>query len=57
LRRIAPNDLERGHALRPYLVELRRDARVTGVDLEPFTRAEFADHVAALRGAPVEVSV
>jgi DNA-binding CsgD family transcriptional regulator len=47
------DDLDRAHPLRPYLVELRRDVRVVAVDLEPFSRAEFADHVAAIRGAPV----
>ena len=41
--------LARGHPLRPYLVELGRDPRVTRITLAPFTRAEFADHVAMLR--------
>jgi DNA-binding CsgD family transcriptional regulator/tetratricopeptide (TPR) repeat protein len=41
---------EIGSALRPYLVELRRDARVEQVDLEPFSRAEFVDHAAAILG-------
>lgn len=45
-------DLDRAHPVRPYLVELRRDARVECVDLEPFTRAEFADLVTAIHGAP-----
>jgi hypothetical protein len=44
------DDLDRAHPLRPYLVELRRDARVQSIDLEPFSRAEFADHVAAILG-------
>jgi DNA-binding CsgD family transcriptional regulator len=46
------DDLHRAHPLRPYLVELRRDPRVQRVDLEPFSRAELADHVAAILGAP-----
>ena len=44
------DDLHRAHPLRPDLVELRRDARVQHIDLEPFSRAGFADHVAALLG-------
>jgi predicted ATPase len=44
------DDLHRAHPLRPYLVELRRDARVQRIDLEPFSRTEFADHVAAILG-------
>jgi DNA-binding CsgD family transcriptional regulator len=44
------DDLHRTHPLRPYLGELRRDARVQHIDLEPFSRAEFVDHVAALLG-------
>ena len=44
------DDLLRAHPLRPYLVELRRDARVQPIDLQPFSRAEFADHVAAILG-------
>lgn len=42
--------LVRGHPLRPYLVELGRDSRVTRITLAPFTRDEFADHVATLGG-------
>ena len=45
--------LARGHPLRPYLVELGRDPRVTRITLAPFTRAEFADHVAMLRATPL----
>ena len=44
------DDLDRAHPLRPYLVELRRDARVQLIDLEPFSRADFAEHVAAILG-------
>ncbi|HSK90570.1 MAG TPA: FAD-dependent oxidoreductase [Euzebyales bacterium] len=44
------DDIHRAHPLRPYLVELRRDARVRSIDLAPFTRAEFNDHVAAILG-------
>jgi DNA-binding CsgD family transcriptional regulator/tetratricopeptide (TPR) repeat protein len=44
------DDIHREHPLRPYLAELRRDARVERVDLAPFSRAEFADLVAAILG-------
>jgi DNA-binding CsgD family transcriptional regulator/tetratricopeptide (TPR) repeat protein len=44
------DDLDRRHPVRPYLVELRRDPRVECIDLVPFSRAEFADHVAAVLG-------
>ena len=44
------DDLHRAHTLRPYLVELRRDAHVQSLDLEPFSRDELADHVAAIVG-------
>ena len=44
------DDLRREHPLRPYLVELRRDTRVEQVALEPFSRAEFVDHVVAVLG-------
>jgi ATP/maltotriose-dependent transcriptional regulator MalT len=40
--------LARDHPVRPYLVELGRDPRVTRVALAPFTRAEFVDYVAML---------
>ena len=42
------DDLHRAHVLRPYLAELRRDARVQHVELQPFSRAEFSDHIAAI---------
>ena len=46
------DDLHRAHPLRPYLVELGRDPRVTRIALRPFSRAELADHVRdAARGA------
>jgi DNA-binding CsgD family transcriptional regulator/Arc/MetJ-type ribon-helix-helix transcriptional regulator len=44
------DDIYRMHPLRPYLVELRRDARVERIDLARFSRAEFTDHVAAILG-------
>src|SRR5262245_613574 len=44
------DDPQRARSLRPYVVELRRDARVQHLDLAPFSRAEFADHVTALLG-------
>ena len=50
------DDLHQAHPLRPYLVELRRDPQVSGVDLRPFTRAEFADQVAAIAGSLPEAA-
>ena len=51
------DDLAGAHPLRPYLVELGRDPKVTRIDLPPFTRAEFADHVAAVLGGPPEAAL
>jgi DNA-binding CsgD family transcriptional regulator/tetratricopeptide (TPR) repeat protein len=44
------DDLDRAHPVRPYLVELRREPRVECVDLESFSRDEFADLVASILG-------
>src|SRR4051812_44189735 len=46
------DELYRGHPLRPFLAELDRGRRITRLDLPPFTRAELAEHVEALLGAP-----
>ena len=42
------DDLHRAHPLRAVLAELEREGRVRRVALEPFTRDEFLDHVAAI---------
>jgi DNA-binding CsgD family transcriptional regulator/tetratricopeptide (TPR) repeat protein len=44
------DDLHRRHPLRPLLAELDRAPRVRRVTLAPFSRAEFADHVASIAG-------
>lgn len=44
------DDLYGGHPLRPYLLELGRDPHVGRLEVCPFSRAEFADQVAALLG-------
>ncbi len=44
------DDLHRAHPLRPYAAELARDPRVDQMALRQFSRAEFADHVAAILG-------
>ena len=52
------DDVSRSHPLRPYVVELARDPRVLRVELQPFSRDAFADHVAAILGglpAPAEL--
>jgi len=46
--------LIRGHLLQPLLVELRRNRRVQFIDLQPFTRDELSDLLAALLGDPPE---
>jgi DNA-binding CsgD family transcriptional regulator len=42
------DDLHRAHPLRAVLAELEREGRVRRIALEPFTRDEFLDHVAAI---------
>ena len=44
------DSLDRAHPLRPYVAELARDPRVERITMRPFSRAEFADHVRAIRG-------
>lgn len=44
------DSLGRAHPLRPYVAELARDPRVERIAMRPFSRAEFADHVRAIRG-------
>jgi tetratricopeptide (TPR) repeat protein len=45
------DELHRAHPLRPYVAELARDPRVERIELAPFTREEFVDHVAAICGS------
>ena len=51
------DELHRRHPLRPWLAELARLPRVEQVDLERFDRAELADQLAAIHGAPVPSSL
>jgi DNA-binding CsgD family transcriptional regulator/tetratricopeptide (TPR) repeat protein len=45
------DELHRAHPLRPYVAELARDPRVERIELAPFTREEFVDHVAVVCGS------
>jgi class 3 adenylate cyclase/tetratricopeptide (TPR) repeat protein len=46
-----PDELHRGHPLRPFLVELERSGRAERLELEPLTRAELAEQMAAILGS------
>ncbi len=46
-----PDELHRGHPLRPFLAELERSARAERIDLEPLRRAELAAQLEAIAGA------
>jgi DNA-binding CsgD family transcriptional regulator/tetratricopeptide (TPR) repeat protein len=47
------DELHRRHPLRPLLAELIRLPGVERLELAPFTRAELAEHLAAVTGAPL----
>jgi len=47
------DELHRRHPLRPLLAELVRLPVVERLELAPFTRAELAEHLEALAGAPL----
>jgi DNA-binding CsgD family transcriptional regulator/tetratricopeptide (TPR) repeat protein len=47
------DELHRRHPLRPLLAELVRLPRVERLELAPFTRAELAEHLEAIAGAPL----
>jgi DNA-binding CsgD family transcriptional regulator len=47
------DELHRRHPLRPLLAELVRLPWVERLDLAPFSRAELAEHLAAIAGAPL----
>ncbi|HJW59827.1 MAG TPA: AAA family ATPase, partial [Actinomycetota bacterium] len=46
------DELHRRHPLRPLLAELVRLPAVERLELAPFTRAELAEHLEAITGAP-----
>ena len=47
------DELHRRHPLRPLLAELVRLSAVVRLELAPFTRAELAEHLEAIAGAPL----
>jgi DNA-binding CsgD family transcriptional regulator/tetratricopeptide (TPR) repeat protein len=47
------DELHRRHPLRPLLAELMRLPAVERLELAPFTRAELAEHLEAIAGAPL----
>jgi DNA-binding CsgD family transcriptional regulator len=47
------DELHRRHPLRPLLVELVRLPGLERLELAPFTRAELAEHLEAIAGAPL----
>jgi DNA-binding NarL/FixJ family response regulator/tetratricopeptide (TPR) repeat protein len=47
------DELHRRHPLRPLLAELVRLSAVERLELAPFTRAELAEHLEAIAGAPL----
>ena len=52
-----PDELHRRHPLRPLLAELERAPHARRVTLEPLTRAELADQLADILGAPPEAEL
>ena len=52
-----PDELYRGHPLRPFLAELERNRRVHRIDLKPFTRDELSEQLAAIVGDGVEAGL
>ena len=45
-----PDELHRGHPLRPFLAELERSGHAQRLELEPLARAELADQLGAIIG-------
>ena len=45
-----PEELHRGHPLRPFLAELERSGRAQRVELQAFDRGEVAEQLAAIAG-------
>jgi class 3 adenylate cyclase/tetratricopeptide (TPR) repeat protein len=46
------DDLHRGHPLRPFLSELERSGQAQRLELQPLGRAELAEQLGAIAGAP-----
>ncbi len=47
-----PDELHRGHPLRPFVAELERSGRADRVVLEPLARSEVAEQLEAIVGRP-----
>ena len=45
-----PDELHRGHPLRPFLAELERSGQANRVELEPLARSELAEQLEAIAG-------
>lgn len=52
-----PDELHRGHPLRPFLAELERSGRAERVDLEALERSEVAAQLEAIGGRAPETAV
>ena len=48
-----PDELHRGHPLRPFLAELERSGKAQRLELEPLGHAELADQLEAILGTRV----
>jgi DNA-binding CsgD family transcriptional regulator len=45
-----PDELHKGHPLRPFVAELERSGRARRIDLQPFSSSEVAEQVQAIAG-------
>jgi predicted ATPase len=52
-----PDELHRGHPLRPFISELERSGRAERVELEPLERSEVAEQLEAIAGRATGASV
>jgi len=52
-----PDELHRGHPLRPFIAELERSGRAERVELEPLERSEVAEQLEAIVGRAPGASV
>jgi ATP/maltotriose-dependent transcriptional regulator MalT len=49
-----PDELHKGHPLRPFVGELERSGQAMRVDVEPLARSEVAEQLQAIAGRPLE---
>ena len=54
---VRSDELHRRHPLRPVLAELERSGATTRLDLASFSRAELAEQVEAITGAPAHAAM